>query len=257
MTQARALDVLFVEDSENDAKLVARALEQCGYTPTWERVETADALRAAFERRRWNVVISDSNVPGLNLFEALAGVQHFAAGVPFIIVSGVITDDRAREAVHRGAASWISKDELERLGEILERVLVGPDEDADDRFVRTLAEVRRLVELARDERGAARAHALERALVAIDDAIRQAGALAGGESPRPLESRAEPDLTPRQREVLELIAEGHATSEIARRLRISVKTVESHRAQIMERLGIRHVPGLVRYAIRHGIVADD
>lgn len=57
-------------------------------------------------------------------------------------------------------------------------------------------------------------------------------------------------LTPRQREILQMIAEGWSTKQIARILRISVKTVETHRAQLMERLGIFDVPGLVRYALK-------
>jgi DNA-binding NarL/FixJ family response regulator len=61
-------------------------------------------------------------------------------------------------------------------------------------------------------------------------------------------------LTSRQREVLQLIAEGHTTRQIAHRLRLSVKTVESHRANLMERLQIHDVAGLVRYAIRVGII---
>jgi DNA-binding NarL/FixJ family response regulator len=61
-------------------------------------------------------------------------------------------------------------------------------------------------------------------------------------------------LTSRQREVLQLIAEGHSTKEIATRLRLSPKTVESHRAQLMQRLGVRSVAGLVRCAMRLGIV---
>ena len=64
-------------------------------------------------------------------------------------------------------------------------------------------------------------------------------------------------LTSRQREILQLIAEGSSTKQIARRLQLSVKTVDSHRAQIMERLGIRHVAGLVRYALRAGMVKED
>jgi len=68
---------------------------------------------------------------------------------------------------------------------------------------------------------------------------------------------ADPTLTPRQREVLQLIAEGHGTKEIASRLNLSAKTVETHRAQLMERLGIHDVAGLVRYAIRSGIVSAD
>jgi DNA-binding NarL/FixJ family response regulator len=63
------------------------------------------------------------------------------------------------------------------------------------------------------------------------------------------------DLTPRQREVLILIAEGHTTKEIGRMLNISVKTVESHRGQLMDRLNIHDIAGLVRYAIKFGLVS--
>jgi DNA-binding NarL/FixJ family response regulator len=65
------------------------------------------------------------------------------------------------------------------------------------------------------------------------------------------------ELTARQAQVLKMIAEGHATKEIARRLEISVKTVETHRAQIMERLNIYDIAGLVRYALRTGLVRLD
>jgi len=61
-------------------------------------------------------------------------------------------------------------------------------------------------------------------------------------------------LTPRQLEILKLIAEGQATKKIARTLNISTKTVESHRSQLTERLGIHDVAGLVRFAIRTGLV---
>jgi DNA-binding NarL/FixJ family response regulator len=62
------------------------------------------------------------------------------------------------------------------------------------------------------------------------------------------------ELTPRQREILQLVAEGHTTKQIAKRLHIGVKTVETHRLQIMERLDIHNIAGLVRYAIRSGII---
>ena len=66
-----------------------------------------------------------------------------------------------------------------------------------------------------------------------------------------------PDLTPRQMEVLTLIAQGSSTREVARALNIAVKTVETHRAQLMERLNIHDVAGLVRYAIKKGLVNID
>jgi DNA-binding NarL/FixJ family response regulator len=64
-------------------------------------------------------------------------------------------------------------------------------------------------------------------------------------------------LTPRQREVLQLVAEGNSTKEIAQRLGITVKTVETYRAQLMEILDIHDIAGLTRYAIRRGIVSPE
>jgi DNA-binding NarL/FixJ family response regulator len=68
---------------------------------------------------------------------------------------------------------------------------------------------------------------------------------------------AEPALTPRQQEILRLVAGGHSTKEIAFRLALSVKTVETHRSQLMDRLGIHDVAGLVRYAIRTGLISAE
>jgi ligand-binding sensor domain-containing protein/DNA-binding CsgD family transcriptional regulator len=63
-------------------------------------------------------------------------------------------------------------------------------------------------------------------------------------------------LTPRQKEVLQLMAEGHPTKEIAERLGVSIKTVEAHRANLMDRLDIHDVPGLVRLAVRSNLVSQ-
>jgi len=63
----------------------------------------------------------------------------------------------------------------------------------------------------------------------------------------------EGDITPRQREVLKLVAEGLSTKEIARAMALSVKTIDSHRTNLMNQLNIHDLAGLVRYAIRNGI----
>jgi DNA-binding NarL/FixJ family response regulator len=81
----------------------------------------------------------------------------------------------------------------------------------------------------------------------IDSYLKRVGSLSS-----PIEQ-----LTARQREILQLIAEGKNTKEIAGTLDISVKTVEAHRLQLMARLDIHDVPGLVRYAIRSGLVSSD
>lgn len=66
-----------------------------------------------------------------------------------------------------------------------------------------------------------------------------------------------PDLTARQREVLQLIAEGCSTKDVANKLKLSVKTVDTHRSELMHRLDIHDVAGLVRYAIRIGLVSTE
>lgn len=74
-------------------------------------------------------------------------------------------------------------------------------------------------------------------------------------------NRAEPaqeaSLTARQTEILRLVAQGHSSKEIARKLDLSIKTIETHRSQIMDRLSIRDLAGLVRYAIRNQIIGDE
>ena len=74
---------------------------------------------------------------------------------------------------------------------------------------------------------------------------------------QPSESDGSKELTPRQREILQLIAEGQTTKEMARLLDLSIKTVETHRTELMNRLDIHDVAGLVRYAIRRGLISSE
>jgi DNA-binding NarL/FixJ family response regulator len=92
----------------------------------------------------------------------------------------------------------------------------------------------------------------------VDDYLRRIENLRGEvNSPVPEKLNPYQRLTSRQREILQLIAEGNSTKEIAEKLFISVKTVETHRMQIMERLNIRDIAGLVRYAIKMGIISAE
>jgi two-component system response regulator NreC len=74
---------------------------------------------------------------------------------------------------------------------------------------------------------------------------------------RDMQAEGGPELTGREREVLQLVGEGKSSPDIARILHLSVKTVEGHRAKIMSRLNIHDVAGLVRYAVRTGLVSAD
>ena len=87
--------------------------------------------------------------------------------------------------------------------------------------------------------------------VVVDDYVRRTPGQQNGDA------SAFARLTPREREVLQLMAEGRATKEIAMDLKVSIKTVETHRRQIMEKLGIHSVAELTKYAIREGLTSLD
>lgn len=132
---ARPLRVLLVEDSEDDALLMLRALQRGGYQPTWKRVDTAGALEAALQEP-WDLVLSDYKMPGFDAIAALHLVQARAGDLPFIIVSGAIGEAAAVAAMKAGAHDYLMKGNLARLVPAIEREL----READVRRTRRLAE---------------------------------------------------------------------------------------------------------------------
>ncbi|GAB4477647.1 MAG: hypothetical protein OHK0037_39640 [Elainellaceae cyanobacterium] len=115
------LIVLMVEDSEDDALLVLRALRQDGFSVVWERVQTADQFRAALASRPWNVVISDYRLPGFDAPAALSILQQSGADLPFIVVSGTIGEMAAVAMMKAGAHDYLMKENLTRLPEAVRR----------------------------------------------------------------------------------------------------------------------------------------
>jgi PAS domain S-box-containing protein len=119
----KPLHCLIVEDSENDALLVVRQLRTGDYDVTWERVETAEAMRAALGRQRWDIVIADYQMPRFSGLAALELLKASGKGLPFIIVSGTIGEDQAVAAMKTGAHDYIMKGKLARLVPAVEREL--------------------------------------------------------------------------------------------------------------------------------------
>lgn len=115
------LKVLIVEDSEDDALLVLRALKRGEFQPDWERVQTAEALQIALHRQTWDVVISDYQMPGFDASGALAIVKASQLDIPFIVVSGTIGDASAVALMKAGAHDYLMKDNLSRLSEAVRR----------------------------------------------------------------------------------------------------------------------------------------
>ena len=109
------LRVLFVEDSEDDMRLLVRQLRQGGYAPTFELAETADGLRAALHRGGWDLIISDYSMPRFSGLEALAVTLQLAPDVPFLLVSGTVGEEVAVESIKAGAADYLMKQNLIRF----------------------------------------------------------------------------------------------------------------------------------------------
>jgi signal transduction histidine kinase len=119
----KLLRLLLVEDCQPDAELLVHELQAGGYDVTIERVETAEALRAALDTKSWDLVLSDYSLPSFSAPEALAIVKETHAELPFIIVSGTIGEDTAVTALKAGAADFLVKGRLARLLPAIEREL--------------------------------------------------------------------------------------------------------------------------------------
>lgn len=170
------------------------------------------------ERERPDLVLMDIAIPELTGLEATARITKALPKVRIIILSMHANEEYVRQALQAGASGYLMKGaEPSELELAVKAVMRG------DTYL-TPAVSKKMV----------------------DDYLRQNSADAKSGA-----------LSPRQREVLKLIAEGRSTKEIAGHLDLSVKTVEGHRAELMRRLEIHDVAGLVRYAIRIGLVQVD
>jgi DNA-binding NarL/FixJ family response regulator len=168
---------------------------------------------------RPHIVLMDIAMTKLNGLEATARVAREFPDVKVIMLSMHATEEYVIRALRAGAAGYLLKDAATAEVELA------------------------LQAVTRGETYLSRAIPRQ----AIEDRL-----TTSNRSREPLEP-----LTPRQREILQLIAEGKSTKEVAFELKVSAKTVETHRAQLMGRLKIFDVASLVRYAIRSGVVSSE
>ncbi|MGO8678555.1 MAG: response regulator [Limisphaerales bacterium] len=172
------------------------------------------------EKQEPHVVLMDIAMPGLNGLEATARIVKDHPKVRIIILSMHQNEEYFWQALKSGAAGYLlKKSATAELLVALHRVVGGE------------------IYLSREI-----SNRLVKKLPLQQLVMAQS----------PLER-----LTPRQREILQLIAEGQTTKAIALILKVSPKTVEYHRAKLMERLGIFDIPGLVRFALQVGLIAQD
>jgi DNA-binding NarL/FixJ family response regulator len=170
------------------------------------------------QREQPDVVLMDIAMKGITGLEAAALMRERLPGVRVVILSMHSGEEYVLQALRAGAAGYLLKDAATGELELALRSVMRGESWLSPAVSRQV----------------------------VEGYVQRTG----GDSAPEL-------LTARQREVLRLVAGGKSTKEIAFLLNLSVKTVETHRAQIMDRLGIRDVAGLVRYALRTGLVPPD
>jgi DNA-binding NarL/FixJ family response regulator len=175
-----------------------------------------DAI-ALVEKHQPHLVLMDIGMPGLNGLEATARITKQWPDTKVMILSMHQDDQYVRQALKMGASGYLLKDSASaELALALRAVMRG------ENYLSPAASKSVLTDYVQRLRS---------------------------------DGSSEVRLTPRQREILQLIAEGCSTKEVARRLDLAVKTVESHRTLLMKQLDVHEVAGLVRYAMRAGMVS--
>jgi len=183
--------------------------------------EAADglALLTLAAQLRPKLVLMDISMPGLNGLEATGRLVRADAEVRVIVLSMHQSEEYVRLALRHGAAGYLLKDAAPLELNLAVRAVLRGETYLSPSVSRGV----------------------------VTDYVQRLRA----------EERPGDVLTPRQREVLQLVAEGHSTKEIARRLDLSIKTVDTHRTQLMKQLDIHEIAGLVRYAMRNGLISPD
>lgn len=118
------MKLLNIEDSETDYQLMLYHLKKGGITDIYsERIETEEELREALAREKWNLVISDYNIPGFSPLMALGIVREVSKHLPFIVVSGLIGEESVADMMKAGVEDFVIKSRYERLTPVVKRAL--------------------------------------------------------------------------------------------------------------------------------------
>lgn len=118
----KPLKVLILEDNPDDAEMVLRELRQSGYEPDWQRTEDAEGFLKLLEEP-FDLILADYSMPQFDAPRALELLKESGRDLPFIMVSGTVGEEIAVESMKLGAADYLLKDRLKRLGHAVERVL--------------------------------------------------------------------------------------------------------------------------------------
>ena len=119
---SKRLRVLFLEDNPSDAKLIAHELRRAGFQLDWERADTEESCRDRLSPA-FDLILADGSLPGFGATRALDLLRERNLDIPLIVVSGSLSDRDALKIMEHGAADYLLKDRLARLGPAVRRVL--------------------------------------------------------------------------------------------------------------------------------------
>jgi DNA-binding NarL/FixJ family response regulator len=213
-----AIKVVLADDHTLVRAGLRKLLESIPNVRVVAETDNGLSLLEKVEKLQPDLVLMDIAMPQLNGLDATARLIKEWPQIKVIILSMHENEEYVRQALRNGASAYLLKDAAPMELEIA---------------------------IASVLRGASYLSPAVSKGVMSDYVSR----LRGDES-------TEIHLTPRQREVLQLIAEGLSTKEIARRLELSVKTIETHRTQLMKQLDVHEVAGLVRHALKIGLISS-
>jgi DNA-binding NarL/FixJ family response regulator len=212
--------ILLVEDHALVRAGIRELLNKIAHvTVVGESSNGREAL-AALQTQPVDIVLMDIAMPDMSGLEALTRIRQLQPSIRVIMLSMYANEEYVLQALRSGAQGYLLKDSG-----------------------------RAELELAIEAVARGQTYLCPMVASHVSAYMRRVDLPVDAPPPR------DPLLTPRQTEILHLIAEGRTTQEIAQALTISVKTVETHRAQLMQRLGIYDIAGLVRYAVRTGIIS--
>ncbi|MFI5381415.1 MAG: PAS domain S-box protein, partial [Tepidisphaerales bacterium] len=118
----KPLKVLVLEDRVEDLELLLHTLKKADFDPIWRRVETESEFRSAVAQD-WDVILADFNLPGFTAPGAMEILRQQGIDTPFLVITGSISEEVAVECLKKGAADYLLKDRLARLGTAVEQAL--------------------------------------------------------------------------------------------------------------------------------------
>ncbi len=135
-TRMKDLRILLIEDTSDDETLLVLKLEKNGYKPQITRIADLNELKPLVTKKSWDIIITDHKLPGFTSIEVIELLKTLNVDIPLIILSGLITEDSAIEAMRAGAKDYVMKDSMARLIPVIEREL----RETDSRNARKMAE---------------------------------------------------------------------------------------------------------------------